>query len=439
MTTPRRYLLWIIGFAVLVRVIAAWYQGNSVLALPGIFDQLTYHALAQRVVDGHGFTFAEHHWPATRAGEPTAHWSFLYTLYLAAVYAVVGVQPLAARLLQAVLAGVLHTWLVYRIGRRVLGESVGIAAAFLTAGYAYFIYYSSSLLTEACYFIGILWTLDAALRIGDARGLVRKRQWVELGLAVGITGLLRQVFLLFVPLLFLWLCWARKAGDQAQDSWLGNIRRSVLGLGVSTVVVAMLIAPWTIRNWQAFGVMVPLNTNAGFAFFWGNHPIHGTQFLPLLEGADRGYLELIPDDVRTLNEGEMNQELLRLGLVTVRDDPARYVRLSMSRIREYFRFWPSSEAGTLSNLARVGSFGVCLPLMLYGVGLAWARRSRDGVHRRGLVLLGLWAAGYTAIHLLTWTLIRYRLPVDTVMLVFAALGLLEIGKRFGYTLGTSDI
>jgi hypothetical protein len=36
---------------------------------------------------------------------------------------------------------------------------------------------------------------------------------------------------------------------------------------------------------------------------------------------------------------------------------------------------------------------------------------------------------YTLIHLLTWTLIRYRLPVDAVLLIFAALTIVEIANR----------
>ena len=36
----------------------------------------------------------------------TAHWSFLYTLYLTAVYALFGPNPLVARLIQAVAIGV---------------------------------------------------------------------------------------------------------------------------------------------------------------------------------------------------------------------------------------------------------------------------------------------------------------------------------------------
>lgn len=36
---------------------------------------------------------------------------------------------------------------------------------------------------------------------------------------------------------------------------------------------------------------------------------------------------------------------------------------------------------------------------------------------------------YTAIHLLSWALIRYRLPVDAVLIIFAALGIVDIVTR----------
>jgi hypothetical protein len=37
-------------------------------------------------------------------------------------------------------------------------------------------------------------------------------------------------------------------------------------------------------------------------------------------------------------------------------------------------------------------------------------------------LLMLFSLVYSAIHILSWSLIRYRLPVDAVLLVFAGLG-----------------
>ena len=44
-------------------------------------------------------------------------------------------------------------------------------------------------------------------------------------------------------------------------------------------------------------------------------------------------------------------------------------------------------------------------------------------------LLYLFIAVYTVIHLLSWALIRYRLPVDAVLIIFAAYGLTNLGRR----------
>ncbi len=71
----QQWLMIIMVVAILLRVISSLMQGETVQPLPGVFDQISYDELARRVIDGHGFSFATDHWPATRAGEPTAHWS----------------------------------------------------------------------------------------------------------------------------------------------------------------------------------------------------------------------------------------------------------------------------------------------------------------------------------------------------------------------------
>ncbi|MEZ4661991.1 MAG: hypothetical protein R2911_30955 [Caldilineaceae bacterium] len=52
---------------------------------------------------------------------------------------------------------------------------------------------------------------------------------------------------------------------------------------------------------------------------------------------------------------------------------ARYVLLSISRLREYFKFWPAADSTLASNIARVGSFGLLLPLLLWGLALCIRR------------------------------------------------------------------
>jgi hypothetical protein len=38
-------------------------------------------------------------------------------------------------------------------------------------------------------------------------------------------------------------------------------------------------------------------------------------------------------------------------------------------------------------------------------------------------------AFYTLLHILTWAMIRYRLPVDAVLVIFAALALVNLARR----------
>lgn len=439
---PKYQLIVIILIAVLLRVVAAFYLGDHVVKLPGTFDQISYDMLAQRVLDGYGFTVATFWWPATRAGEPTAHWSYLYTLYLAAVYGLFGYHPLAARLIQAVLAGLLVPWLLYRLGCRYFGLKVGLVSAGIAALYAYFVYYAATLMTETFYIIAILWTLDLAGQLGQTSGsrgassthhaprstysksqipnlkpVLSKVEGfkIGLGLALAMAVLLRQVFLLFIPVLFAWLLW------RSYRHRVRPVMQMIRILAIATAILGLSIIPWTVRNYRAFDRFVLLNTNAGFAFFWGNHPIHGYNFISILPDNGPSYQNLIPPELRGLNEAELDQALLSRGLAFVQAEPGRYLVLSLSRIKDYFKFWPSSESSLISNVSRLFSFGLLWPFMAYGLiyGLRRSFASKT-------LILYLFVVLYSAVHLLTWALIRYRLPVDAVLLVFAGVTLVEI-------------
>ena len=418
----RSWLIIIISVAILLRLVMSLYLGNEVVVLPGTSDQISYDMLAQQVINGHGFTVAEAWWPATPAGEPTAHWSYLYTLYLAGIYSLVGYHPLVARVLQAILAGLLMPWLVYRIGRHHFNYKVGLVSAGIMAVYIYFVYYAAALMTETFYIMGILWTLDLAGQLAQSQderpSLAPHIQWLLLGLALGVTVLLRQVFLLFIPFLFAWLLWR---SYRYQPRSLVQTIGALIG---ATVVVVLLIAPWTTRNYRAFDTFVLLNTNAGFAFFWGNHPIHEYDFISILPDDGPSYQSLIPDELRGLNEADLDRALLKEGLAFIQADVGRYLILSISRIEDYFKFWPSSESGLISNLSRVLSFGILWPFMAYGL----IYHLRQSFSSKALILY-LFILVYTGVHLLTWTLIRYRLPVDAILLVFAGVALIQLHEK----------
>jgi hypothetical protein len=202
----------------------------------------------------------------------------------------------------------------------------------------------------------------------------------------------------------------------------------LLSTALSFLLISSFILPITFYNYQRFHRFVLLNTNSGYAFFWGNHPVYGTKFIPILSTPE--YQAMIPEEVRHLDEAALDSELLGRGIQFVVQDPTRYVLLSLSRIPPYFMFWYSPESSTLSNISRIGSFGVFLPFMLYGLFLGIRRSSSFWnlvFSPQGLLIL--FALIYSGVHILTWTLIRYRLPVDAVLIPFAGLALYDLVGR----------
>lgn len=422
----QRLLVITLVVSVLLRVGAAIYLGNKVEVMPGTFDQISYHNLALRIQAGFGFSFGEPWWPATAAGAPTAHWSFLYTGYLVLIYKLFGLNPIVARIVQAALVGILQPYLAYRIGRSMFGPVVGLVSAILTAVYSYFVYYSATLMTEPFYITAILASLWISMLLvkpeedgeeGTTTKNTGKRYKLAifLGLTLGVAILLRQLFILFIPFLFLWIWWA-------------SGKRNLTSLALSGVIIIMMVLPITVFNYLRFDRFVLLNTNAGYALYWSNHPIYGTRFVPLLTAEMGSYTDLIPEDLLSLDEAALDQALLRLGIGFIIQDPVRYLLLSISRIPHYFMFWPSRSSGLISNISRVSSFGIMLPFMLYGLYRSYVDRYKP-LLIQPLFLLYLFMFVYSAIHILSWTMVRYRLPVDAVLVIFAGLAFVDLAQR----------
>lgn len=422
---PRRYLLAILLISVVLRVAVALYLGNVVDAPELLTDQRSYHGLGTRLIEGHGFSFEKHWYPFTQAEEPTSHWSFLYSLLVAGVYSVTGAHPLAVRLVQAVLGGLLLPWMVYRLTRTVFtdpapgtGQPVevfALVAALIAAVYPYFVLYAATLMTETLFISILLWTLERGLTLAnrlrnepDLRSL-----WplgLALGVGLGLATLLRQSILPWAPVLFLYLLWL---------GWRSKrLRVTLMNLGLAGLILVAFVLPWTLRNYLVYDSFLLLNSNAGYAMYSAQHPMHGTNFREF-EPAP------LPDGVWGRPEPEMDRELMRRGIQFVLDEPGRYLLLSLSRVRAFFEFWPTPDTTLLHNFGRTASFGLLLPLLLYGLFLAFRR---PGFVERNALLL-IFAAFYTILHLLTWAMVRYRLPVDAALIPMAALATVDLFQR----------
>lgn len=423
-----RLLPAIITVALLLRLVASVYFGDS--TDPAI-DEFSYSALATRVAGGHGFSFGEDWYPFTPAGAPTAHWSFLYTGFMAAIYAIAGVHPVVVRLVQSMLGGTLLPWLVYRLTKRLFPSRQGVAvvAAACAAIYAYFVLYAALLMTETLFIAALLWSLERAMALTGSSEPQQAWSWnsaATLGVSLGITALLRQSILPWVALLLAWLLVKAFSGPEKSEHLHLRVRKG--GLLVATGLISLLfILPCTVRNYLAYGEPMLLNSNAGYAMYSAQHPLHGTDFQAFTAAP-------LPEELlaQGLNEAQWDRALMSRGIGFILANPIRYMQLSASRLLDYFEFWPTDTV-PLHNAGRLLSFTLFLPAFIAGIWVAvqQTRRQSHGpvnLWRQPIGLVFLFMLFYSALHIFTWAIPRYRLPVDAVAMPFAALAFQEAGQ-----------
>lgn len=424
----RRFLAAIIVAALVLRIATALLLGDRADPVSGAYDQVSYDTLAMRLVQGFGYTFPVKWYPFTPPNEPTAHWSFLYTIYLALTYWLFGHHPLAARVIQVLLSA-LNSWIIYRTGRKLFGEWVGLAAAALTACYAYLVFFNAVLMTQTFYIIALLLAIYLAISIATDSGFATSWspsfvntsstcRWSLLGVTIGVGILMRQTLLLFAPILLTYIWWASRSVQAGDGRSLSTVNRSLVkGTILSVAIIAAMVLPWTVRNFLVFHDFLLLNSNSGFWFYSSNHPSQGTSF-------DPNFVAPIPEQLQGLSEPAEDRALLSAGLEFIASDPTRFVLLSINRTKDYFWLVPSEQSSLLSNISRLLSFTLYLPFMLYGL---WLSRQ----HWRHCMPLYLYVGFDAILCLTTWAAPRYRLPTDALMMVFAGLAVTTCAQRIG--------
>ncbi len=178
-------------------------------------------------------------------------------LYAASFYATGGAREGTARIVEALL-GVAAILVVFLLGERLGGRWVGLLAAFAVAVYPPFIHSTGELMSEPP---AILTLPAAVLAFLWASEQERSRAWLLPGLLFGLTAMFRPEYLL-VGAVFVVLAAIR----------VGMARGWRPGLaGASLLVLALLlpIVPWTVRNLDVLGRVVPISTGSGKALYVG--------------------------------------------------------------------------------------------------------------------------------------------------------------------------
>lgn len=381
--------------AFILRIIAMLIWGDSLEETVYEYDRI-----ARNIAAGLGFSFDMY---GSTPLAPTAWMAPFYPYLLAAYYRLIGDNLLGMALGQA-LAGGEICWLLGVGGRMLSGKNVGMIAALSFAIYPAMILLPMKFVAETW----ILLEMTLIFVIGAKYVRDGKRsQIIIVGILCGIAALTR-VSALALPLALLFWFWLKRE----------KTRKLLLDSVLLLLVAAAVVAPWTIRNYSVFGEFIPVRTNFWINVWRGNFPdATGTprnfDKIPHDAALDPRYEAFVESQ---LVGGEIQHEEVyrRLALQHIKDDPLRYLSLSL---RRFFYFWTIDPTHPLTGHPVYWAPWFLL-LILAGVGV-FSSRDHWSDYSFWYLLFGITTLAYS----LTLVLPRYRIPLLPGLMLLAAEGL----------------
>ncbi len=192
-------------------------------------------------------------------GAPTAYWPVGYPTFLGAIFALFGRTLLVAKIANSFLyTGViaLSYWIAGRLFRSTLTARLTLL---ILTFYPNHIAYTSLVAGEPLFMLLMLSGV-ALLLLENSRFLMA----VLAGVAFGLSCMIRPQ-VLPLPFAFVFLLPAVKGA-----AW--PVRGRLLSIVGLYAAIFLVLVPWTIRNYRAFGHFVFVSTNGGGNLLIGNNP-----------------------------------------------------------------------------------------------------------------------------------------------------------------------
>jgi len=388
----------VLGFA--LRLGLGIALGLNAAPKPGTDDK-EYDTYAWNLAQGRGYrgmspdVADRDHLTAYRPPGPSLVW--------AGVYLAFGHRYDAVRVLHCLL-GAGTTLLVYGIGRRCFGDTVGLLAAAINTVYPIALLYSTELGSEPLGIVWLLWYVLACLQFASRPSLSRG---TAAGLLLGLSLLTRANTVLMLPLTVIWALW----------QFRGQGRLLAMSLAIPVLAMAMLV-PWTIRNYRVFGEFIPFSTMGGSVLLQGNNRLVAT--VPEYWGYSV-WDTAIPeyrDALKAPNDEVKRDRVARsLAIRWLRDNPEKWWYLVKAKFARSWTPFLQPQTARLYRLGMLVSWGpllVLFALAFVPTLVIFLRERHPG-----------WLIHLTILHFTLNTVIffgnsRYRYPIEPLCMILAA-------------------
>jgi Dolichyl-phosphate-mannose-protein mannosyltransferase len=301
-------------------------------------------------------------------------------------------------------------WPIHAIGKKVFGERVGLASAWLWVFLPYAILFPLEWTWDqslaALLFASIIW---ATFSLRESTSTLH---WSGYGLLWGFTALVNPTLCIIFPFLLAWLVIRR---------W--QSARPSAGLVMRVIFLFVLtLLPWTIRNYYAVDGFVFVKSNFGLEFWLGNNPAVKEIFSPNLHPIS-SYMER----VQLILSGEPNYNQLkqRQAIAFIRSQPRKFLENLVDRFVDTWAATYDSRVDPwipMLHLSRINVWfcSVFSVLSLAGMILAFRANFLDSLPLALCLLL------FPIPYYITHTALRYRHPIDPFLTIFTVYAIVRL-------------
>ncbi|HSD74008.1 MAG TPA: glycosyltransferase family 39 protein [Steroidobacteraceae bacterium] len=411
--STKRTLLLLFLVALAVRAAMALWLPQEVIWPDGI----RYEKIALNLIEGRGFgDLIDNH-----LSVPTQ------PLLIAAVYSIFGKSYLVLRLVSAVI-GAASCVVGFLLARTLFGSIAAIFTGLLLAFYPHLVYVSALFeypQTLAIFLVGIF--LLIWVRFADDPRIAPR---FLTGALLGTLILTLPSLLIFAPV-FLLLLFRRGC------SW----RRNAGYVAAALAGLALTVGAWTWRNYVAYGHVVVVNAASGVNFWVANNETYARYGKrSVVPACAEGYEwtsychehRAVLDELRrrdlqgTPRVLEHERMAWEHGLRYMREYPLAFTLLAVKKFARLWSPWPDAvhtgpaRGGAARDVISALAYLPVLLLSLVGLVLS----AREGARR--LVPIYVFMVMFVAPFAIFLPTMRYRLPIDFLLIVFASVPLARL-------------
>src|SRR5258706_13724148 len=236
------------------------------------------------------------------------------------------------------------------------------------------------------------------------------RGWGLFGALWGVGSLANPTMLSFLPFCGLWI-------------WRARRKRGLPSLGgvvLSSLIFSLVLSPWLVRNYEAFGRFVFIRDDFGLQFRLGNNKLADGMLIATLQpNLNKPELE----NFQRMGEIGYEAYCRRLAIDWIRAHPARFAIISMKR---FFYYWNGVPRPTDSRAPWDFRSSLFLASSLLALGgLIRALRQK----RAGAWLFAGLTLTYPTVYYFVYPHARYRHPIEPELFILAVFLLSEVRRH----------